>query len=160
MFDRIRLLVCDFDGVLTDNKVYVDQHGVELVRCDRSDGLGLQLVKASGISVLVISKERNAVVGIRCQKLGVPYFQGIDDKLSCLTCYCQERFICFEDVVYIGNDVNDVACMKAVGVACSVQDSYPEAIEVSNYRCQSKGGEGAVREVCDLILKNSSLGSF
>ena len=100
-------LVIDFDGVMTDDRVTVDQNGVESVTCSRGDGLGLSMLRRIGVPVLVLSKERNAVVTARCQKLQVSC-QQIDDKLTALKSWLGERNLSLERTIYVGNDVNDV----------------------------------------------------
>lgn len=149
----VRFVVFDFDGVWTDNRVMVMQDGTEGVLCDRSDGLGLEMLRESGMGMLVLSKERNPVVAARCAKLKIECVQGIDDKLSALTSICLDRGIPLEATAYVGNDVNDVACMRAVGVPVAVADAYPQAIAAAVLVTNRPGGRGAVREVCQWILQ-------
>ena len=150
--DTVRLLVLDFDGVMTDNRVLVDQSGTEAVYCHRGDGLGLAQLAAAGVEVVVLSTEKNPVVGARCQKLGIEYVQGLDDKLAALKEMVQKRSILPTQVAYMGNDINDLDCMKWVGMPIAVADAVTEVQETSTVVTQRKGGKGAVREVCDLIL--------
>lgn len=149
---QIRLLVLDFDGVMTDNKVYLDESGREMVCCFRADGLGIEELKRSGVKVLVISKERNRVVKARCQKLGVKSIQGIDDKLKTLREVLRGLNIPPSQVCYLGNDINDIECVKLAGLGCAVRDSHPGLLKEADYVTEKKGGRGAVREICDLIL--------
>jgi len=148
----LRLIVFDFDGVMTDNRVLVLQDGTEGVFCNRSDGLGLGMLKAAGVPMLVLSKEQNPVVAARCRKLGLECVQGIDDKLGTLRRMLGERGIAPETVAYVGNDLNDVECMAFVGVPIAVADAYPAALRVAKAVTTKPGGHGAVREVCDWIL--------
>lgn len=150
--ERIGALVCDFDGVFTDNRVYVDQQGVESVACDRSDGLGLERLKRSGLPLLILSKERNPVVGARGGKLGIEVLQGIDEKLGALTAWAGARGIPLAEIVYIGNDDNDVACLQAVGCGVAVADAYPRARAAARLQLKAAGGRGALRELAELIL--------
>jgi len=149
----IRLLVMDFDGVLTDNGVYVMEDGRESVRCDRSDGLGLERLAASGMATLILSKEKNPVVSARANKLKIPCIQGQNEKLGVLVAFAAERGIGLEAVAYVGNDVNDAECLKAVGLPIVVADAWPDVLPLGRYRTTRPGGRGAVREVCDLLLK-------
>lgn len=148
----IRLLVLDFDGVMTDNRVLVLEDGREAVLCSRGDGMGIGLLKAAGIPVAVISKEVNPVVGARCRKLGIPHLQGIEDKLTELRRVAAEHHVELADTAFMGNDVNDLACMNAAGVAIAPADAHPQALRVASLVTTAVGGAGAVREVCDLLL--------
>ena len=148
---HVAAVVFDFDGVLTDNRVLVLEDGREAVFCDRGDGMGFGIVQALGIELLILSKERNPVVGSRAKKLNVACLQGIDDKASALERWASERDIKLEDVVYVGNDINDVACMKMVGCAVCPADAHPQAKRVADIELQASGGRGAVRELCDLL---------
>ncbi len=149
----IRLLVLDFDGVLTDNRVLVHQDGSEAVHCHRGDGLGIEILLARGVvDVVVLSKETNPVVAARCRKLRLKCLQGYDDKLSRLRQLAEERGIAASRVAYLGNDVNDLEAMSWCGVAIAVADAYPEVRAAADLVTRLPGGGGAVREVCDLLL--------
>jgi N-acylneuraminate cytidylyltransferase len=150
---RVRLLVLDFDGVMTDNRVHVDQEGRETVSCDRGDGLGITRLRDAGLEILVLSKEKNPVVTARCRKLGIEAVQGLDDKLSVLQRRAAERGRTPEEIVYVGNDVNDLACMGWVGLPVAVADAEGEVRDAAKWITQRPGGRGAVREVCDAILE-------
>jgi N-acylneuraminate cytidylyltransferase len=149
---RIKLLALDFDGVLTDNRVLVAEDGREAVWCNRSDGLGLGMLKRKGIDVIVLSKEKNPVVAARCRKLGIECIQGCDDKLSELKQKAESRKFKGEEIAYVGNDVNDLECMKWVGCAIAVADAEPQVKAVARWVTAKCGGRGAVREICDAIL--------
>ena len=150
---QIKLLILDFDGVLTDNRVLVNQDGMESVWCNRGDGWGIARLKEKGIEVLVLSTETNQVVRARCQKLGIDCIHGCDDKLAALRQIVAERSLSLEQVSYVGNDVNDLACMSCVGIPIAVADAVPEIKNVAGIITTNRGGYGAVREVADLILK-------
>ncbi|QDU71393.1 3-deoxy-D-manno-octulosonate 8-phosphate phosphatase KdsC [Mucisphaera calidilacus] len=154
----VRALICDFDGVLTDNRVIVREDGLESVVCDRSDGLGLQMVRDAGVAVGVLSKERNPVVAARCKKLGIECVQGIDDKLPKLRSWAERLGFGLDSVVYVGNDVNDVACIEASGCGVAVADAYEPALAAADFVLERRGGFGAVRELCDLILARRAQG--
>lgn len=149
---KIKLLILDFDGVLTDNRVLVNQEGTEAVWCNRGDGWGIARLKEAGIEILVLSTETNKVVSTRCQKLGIGCIHGSDDKLSALKEIVNQRSIRLEEVAYVGNDVNDLACMSHVGMPIAVADAVPEIKNLSSIVTVCPGGYGAVREVADLIL--------
>jgi len=152
-FRPVRLLVLDFDGVLTDNLVALDEHGVESVRCSRADGMGIAEVRKCGIEVVVLSKERNPVVAARCRKLEITHLQGLDDKLASLRVLTDERDLEPHQVAYIGNDRNDLDCMRWVGLPIAVADAIEEVRRTAHYVAMRAGGQGAVREVCDLIVE-------
>jgi 3-deoxy-D-manno-octulosonate 8-phosphate phosphatase (KDO 8-P phosphatase) len=150
-FDRVKLVVFDFDGVFTDNTVYVAQDGVEMVRCWRGDGLGLAKLRQAGIDAVILSTETNPVVSARARKLAVECVQGCVNKLAKLRTIAADACIRLEDVAFVGNDINDLACLEAVGVPIVVRDAHPDVIRPGWYRTKAAGGRGAVREVCDLI---------
>jgi YrbI family 3-deoxy-D-manno-octulosonate 8-phosphate phosphatase len=152
---RPRLMVMDFDGVLTDNRVWVGQDGKESVAANRGDSLGLSILREkTGMELLVLSKEVNPVVQARCEKMKVPYLQGIDDKALVLKRTFAERGIDPLSVIYIGNDVNDLPCFPLVGCALAPADAEPEVLQKADIILHRRGGHGAVREVCDQILNN------
>jgi YrbI family 3-deoxy-D-manno-octulosonate 8-phosphate phosphatase len=147
-----RLLALDFDGVFTDNRVHVDEHGRESVTCHRGDGHGLSLL-AEQLPIIVLSTERNPVVAARCEKLGLPYEQGLGDrKVEALRRYCRDRDIDLQDVMFVGNDVNDLECLRAVGSAVVVADASSEAKAVAHAVTSWAGGDGALREIADALL--------
>jgi 3-deoxy-D-manno-octulosonate 8-phosphate phosphatase (KDO 8-P phosphatase) len=147
----IRLVVFDFDGVFTDNTVYVSQSGEEMVRCWRSDGLGLRKLERLGIDILILSTEANPVVSLRAKKLNVACEQGLDDKRAALRRAARARGVPLAQVAYVGNDINDLGCLQAVGFPVAVQDAHEDILGAIRYRTRAAGGYGAVRELCDLI---------
>jgi len=150
---KVSLVVFDFDGVMTDNRVLVDQDGRESVFCDRGDGMGVGRLLAAGIPALILSKERNPVVEARARKLNIPFAQAIDRKAEFLREWCREHGIDLGEVVYVGNDLNDLECFEVVGCAVAVADSVPELIARADLVLSRPGGRGAVREICDAVLK-------
>jgi len=153
---QIRMLVFDFDGVFTNNRVLVMQDGTEGVFCYRSDGFGIASVKALGIEVMVLSTEINPVVSKRCEKLGLPYVQGCSDKSRVLEQEATKRKISLQDIAYMGNDTNDLDCLRLVGLPACVSDAHPEVLAVSLYITKTRGGYGAVREFCDFIVSEKT----
>lgn len=150
----IRLLAFDFDGVFTDNAVYVSEDGRETVRCSRADGLGLSQLRAEGIPMVVISTETNPVVSARCAKLRLPCHQACGNKLATLRLVAEEHGVELADAAFVGNDINDLEVMKAVGYPIAVADAYPRVLALACWRTDAPGGHGAVREVCERILKD------
>jgi 3-deoxy-D-manno-octulosonate 8-phosphate phosphatase (KDO 8-P phosphatase) len=151
-FARVRLVVFDFDGVFTDNTVYVSQDGAESVRCWRSDGLGLAMLKAARIDMAIVSTETNPVVTARSRKLALQCVQDCDDKLAAVKTLAAEYGVTLADVAFVGNDINDLACLETVGLPIVVRDAHPDVLEAAAYRTTAPGGRGAVREVCDAII--------
>ncbi|MDH7487333.1 MAG: HAD hydrolase family protein [Anaerolineae bacterium] len=147
----IRLVAFDFDGVFTDNMVYVLEDGSEAVRCFRGDGIGLRKLERAGVEALIISTETNPVVAARSRKLGIRCLQGCGDKRLALEAVVRERGLSWAQVAFVGNDVNDLPCLASVGLPIVVHDAHPDVIPHARYRTQARGGHGAVREVCDLF---------
>lgn len=150
--DAVRLLVLDFDGVLTDNRVLVSQNGTESVYCSRGDGLGIEMLRKAGIPVVVFSKERNPVVAARCRKLSIECIQGCDEKLRALQSYARERGYAAQEIAYVGNDINDLDCLGWVGVPIVVNDCAPQVRHAARLITPQAGGHGAVRQVADWLL--------
>ena len=147
----IRLVAFDFDGVFTDNMVYVFEDGSEAVRCFRGDGIGLRKLERLGIATVIISTETNPVVSARSRKLGIRCVQGREDKRAALETIIQEMGLSLTQVAFVGNDINDLPCLTVVGLPIVVQDAHPDVIPHARYQTKALGGHGAVREVCDLF---------
>ena len=156
IFCRIRLIAFDFDGVFTDNMVYVSEDGSETVRCFRSDGIGLQKLKKLDIDTVIISTEANPVVSARARKLKIRCIQDCQDKRAALEDIVQEKNITLSEVAFVGNDINDLACLECVALPIVVQDAYQDVVSTALYQTKNPGGHGAVREVCDLFEKYRS----
>ncbi len=151
--EKIDLIIFDFDGVMTDNRVWVDENGHEQIAAYRSDSLGIKSLVQSGILAMVISTETNPVVAARCQKLKLPFIQSITDKASALSALLQEKNLDPQHVVFVGNDINDVPCFQMVGCAVVVSDAHPAAMRQADLVLSQPGGHGAVREICDLVIE-------
>ncbi len=149
---NVVLIVFDFDGVMTDNRVLVHQSGQEGVWCHRGDGWGIARLKEAGVEVLVLSTERNPVVAARCRKLGIEAVQGCDDKLAALQRLARGRNLGLGQIAYVGNDLNDLACMQWVGWPIAVADAVPEVRGLAKWVTRLSGGRGAVREVADRFV--------
>jgi D-sedoheptulose 7-phosphate isomerase len=148
----ISLVVFDFDGVMTDNRVRVHQSGDEAVWCHRGDGLGIARLKEADYDVIVLSTETNPVVAARCRKLNIPAIQSCDDKLTALQRLAVERNLNAGQIAYVGNDINDLACMEWVGWPIAVADALPSVRAVAKWVTRLPGGGGAVREVADRLV--------
>jgi 3-deoxy-D-manno-octulosonate 8-phosphate phosphatase (KDO 8-P phosphatase) len=151
LLSTVRLIAFDFDGVFTDNTVYVSQDGIESVRCWRSDGLGLARLRSVGVQAFIISSEANPVVSARAQKLKLPCKQGVEDKAFGILTTCNELKIAPQQTMFVGNDINDIPAFQSIGIPVGVADAYPEVYPHILYRTQKLGGFGAVREICDLV---------
>lgn len=148
----VQLIAFDFDGVFTDNTVYVSQDGVESVRCWRSDGLGLSRLRETGVKTFIISTEANPVVEARAKKLKMSFKQNVEDKASAILAVCQELNVSPQNTMFVGNDINDIPAFNSIGMPVAVADAYPEVDSHIKFRTSKPGGFGAVREVCDLII--------
>jgi len=152
-FSAIKLLVFDFDGVFTDNGVYVLEDGREAVRCSRYDGMGVTLLRRRGFPMMILSTEKNPVVTARAEKLKIECVQGCVDKGTKLREIALERALSLDQIAYVGNDVNDTMCLELAGFPIVVADAHPSVAGLGRYTTKAAGGKGAVREVCDLFLK-------
>ena len=156
VISRIRLIAFDFDGVFTDNMVYVFEDGSEAVRCFRSDGIGLQKLRRLGIESVIISTESNPVVSARARKLKIRCIRDCPDKRAVLEDIAQENNITLNEIAFVGNDINDLPCLECVALPIVVQDAYQDVVSTALYQTKNPGGHGAVREVCDLFEKYRS----
>jgi 3-deoxy-D-manno-octulosonate 8-phosphate phosphatase (KDO 8-P phosphatase) len=150
---RIRLFAMDVDGVLTDTGMYYSETGDELKKFNTRDGMGIKLLQHAGIITAFITKEKTAIVERRGAKLAVPEIhQGADDKLAVLRQLVEKYGLTLAEVAYIGDDVNDLEVLEAVGFSAAPADAVAAVLKVVDYVGVKKGGEGVVREVADLIL--------
>lgn len=143
----ISCIFYDFDGVMTDNRVLVDQNGMEYVYVNRSDGLGVAALKAAGVTQIIISTEVNPVVERRAEKLGIPVVHGVKDKGETVRNYCAEHGIDASRAVFMGNDINDIPAFMAVGFKACPADAEPEVKDKADWISSCKGGYGAVRDL-------------
>jgi YrbI family 3-deoxy-D-manno-octulosonate 8-phosphate phosphatase len=150
---NIKFIVYDFDGVMTNNKVLVDQYGHESVLVNRADGLAVAEIKKLGINQIINSTEQNPVVSTRAEKLGIPSSQGIDNKRDFLVEHCQNNEIDLEQVAYVGNDINDKEAMEIVGYTFCPADAHNSIKSISDHVLKTKGGNGVIRELLDLLIK-------
>lgn len=153
MFENIELIVYDFDGVMTDNRVMVDQNGNESVMANRGDGYGVGMIRKLGVKQVILSTEVNPVVEMRAQKLNLEVIHGVSDKKQTLEKYCADRNISLDRVMYLGNDLNDIDAMKCVGIKGAPKDAEPEILESADWISEKSGGYGVVRELARLITR-------
>ncbi|HEV7136695.1 MAG TPA: HAD-IIIA family hydrolase [Steroidobacteraceae bacterium] len=151
---RVRLLVLDVDGVLTDGRLYYGVRGETLKVFHVRDGLGLKLLAAAGIKIAVISGRRSSMTAKRCRELGVRHLlQGVNDKLAAFDRLRARLKVASSECACVGDDLPDVPLMRAVGVSFAVADAHPEARSAARVITRLPGGSGAVREVCDYLLE-------
>ncbi len=147
----VRLVVFDFDGVFTDNRVWTSETGAESVACSRRDAHGLRRLDEVGVEYVIVSGETNPVVAARAAKLRADCFQAVEDKLPVVRAEAAGRGISLDVVAYVGNDINDTACLAAVGLPVVPSDAWPEVIPLARLVLSRCGGNGCVRELCDAI---------
>ena len=151
VFGSVDLIVYDFDGVMTDNRVLTFQDGTEAVWANRSDGLGINLIKELGITQIIISTESNQVVEARATKVGLPVMYNISNKLEALTRYCTKHSFDFQKTIFVGNDINDLEAMQAVAHPVAPSDAHFEIKSIAKLILDSKGGDGVIRELADIL---------
>ena len=149
---HIKAVVFDFDGVFTDNRVIVSTTGEEFVICDRGDGMGTNMLASAGIKMLILSKEKNAVVTSRGKKLNIEVIQGCDDKLPELINWLKANSLDASVTAYIGNDINDLECLRHVGLAVIPADAHKSVFKAAHWKLKCNGGQGAIREFADTLL--------
>ena len=142
--NKLKLLVYDFDGVMTDNKAILSETGEELVTVNRSDGLAISYFKKLNVKQYIISTEKNLVVSKRAKKLGIEVYQGIDNKLSKIKSIMKENYYEDNNVAYVGNDLNDMEVMKSLSNTFCPKDSHKEILQVSSVILDSLGGNGVI----------------
>jgi YrbI family 3-deoxy-D-manno-octulosonate 8-phosphate phosphatase len=151
---RIRLFATDVDGVLTDAGMYYSESGEELKKFNTRDGMGIKLLQRAGLITAIVTQERTKLVAWRGEKLMMPeVHQGVMDKLSLVREMAARHGLSMDEVAYIGDDINDLATLKAVGFSATPADGMPAVVEAVDYVCVKKGGEGAVREIIEMILE-------
>ncbi len=153
LLSRIRLFATDVDGVLTDAGMYYSETGDEWKKFNTRDGMGIKLLQRAGIITAIVTQERTKLVARRAEKLAIPELhQGVMDKLSCVREMAARHGLTLSQVAYIGDDINDLETLKAVGFSATPADGMPKVGAVVDYVCRKKGGEGAVREIIEMIL--------
>ena len=167
--NKVHTIIFDFDGVFTNNKVYLNENGSETIACDKSDSLGLDIfrnflkINKLDIEMFVLSKEKNSVVSSRCKKLKLKCFNGVNNKLDFVKDYLFNKkksnsINSYEGIIYLGNDLNDYEIMNVVGFSVCPNDGYVMIKNISNVVLNSKGGDGFVREFIERFISLNSLG--
>lgn len=152
--EKVEAVVFDFDGVMTDNAVYVSEDGKESVRCSRGDGWGIARMHDAGIRMAVMSTEENSVVRARCEKLKLECFHQLGNaKIDRFSKWCKEHGLNIDSTIYVGNDENDIECLLSAGSGIVPADAHTAAKRVADMVLSANGGYGAVRELCDMILE-------
>jgi 3-deoxy-D-manno-octulosonate 8-phosphate phosphatase (KDO 8-P phosphatase) len=155
LLQDIRLFATDVDGVLTDAGMYYSESGDEWKKFNTRDGMGIKLLQKAGLITAIVTQERTRLVARRAEKLAIPELhQGVMDKLSVIRDMAIRHGLSLRQVAYIGDDVNDIEALKAVGLSAAPSDSLPQVLKIVGYVCRQKGGEGAVRELAEMILRS------
>ncbi len=149
--EKIRGIALDFDGVLTDNKVYTDENGKEHVVCSKSDSIVVEEFQRLKIEIVIISTEHNSVVLKRAEKIGIQALTGVKNKSTVFRKWMKEKGLDPNEVIYVGNDLNDIECFHMAGLAVAPSDAETSAKKHAQYILQRKGGDGVLREIYDLI---------
>jgi YrbI family 3-deoxy-D-manno-octulosonate 8-phosphate phosphatase len=150
----IRLFATDVDGVLTDAGMYYSESGDELKKFNTRDGMGIKLLQRAGLITALVTQEATKLVARRGEKLAIPeVHQGAMDKPAVLRAMADRHGLTLQQIAYMGDDINDLASLRAVGFSAAPADALPAVRKAVSYVCRAKGGEGAVREVTEMILE-------
>ncbi len=153
LLKRVRLFATDVDGVLTDAGMYYSETGEELKKFNTHDGMGIKMLQRAGLITALLTMEQTKLVARRGEKLAIPeVHQGVTDKLAVMRGIAERHGATLNEVAYMGDDVNDLDVLRAVGFSAAPADAMPSVLRAVHYVCRKKGGEGAVREVIDMIL--------
>jgi len=151
--DNIEAFIFDFDGVMTNNSVYLDEFGKETVKCSRADGLAFEVLRKLKKPTYIVSTEVNPVVQARATKLKVQLLQGVDDKVEAVNELCHKKSYSLKNIFYVGNDINDCLIMKLCGHTACPADSHIEVKKLSAQVLLSNGGDGVIRELLENVLE-------
>jgi len=153
---KIRALVLDIDGVLTDGRMIYGTYGDELKNFDANDGLGIVLAKRAGLKCVIVTAKASRVIKKRAKELKIDkVYQNFHYKINALTKITNKFKLKNEEICFVGDDITDIPILKRIGLAVAVPDATEEVKSYAHYVTKKAGGRGAVREVCDLILKAS-----
>lgn len=150
--DDIDALILDFDGVLTNNLVHLDQDGKEWVSCSRADGLAFDVLRKLNKPAFILSTEKNPVVSARAEKLKIQALQGINNKVDALLNFVEINNFNIENILYVGNDLNDYRVMQLCGYTVCPADSHEKIKQVSMLTLKTNGGNGVVRELIEQVM--------
>jgi len=158
--ENISLIVYDFDGVMTDNRVIVDQDGKEAVTANRGDGLGIDYLRKLNIPQLILSTETNPVVKARAAKLKMEIISSCGNKKKALQEYCRKKGFSMRKTIFVGNDMNDMEVMKTAGFSVAPSDAHTEILATASLVTSAKGGFGVIRELADIIIKVNKISNI
>ncbi|MFH1613142.1 MAG: HAD hydrolase family protein [bacterium] len=151
---KIKLLILDVDGVMTSGQLFYGESGEILIAFNILDGLGIEIAIRQGLNVIILTRRTGQSIIYRSNKLGIKeVYKGIEDKKIILEEIKNKHNLSYEEISYMGDDLIDLSCMRKVGLAVAVNNAVQELKEISHYVTHKKGGEGAVREIIELILK-------
>lgn len=150
----VKLVVYDFDGVMTDNRVFVRQDGLESVAANRGDGLGIGMIRRLGLEQVILSTETNPVVVARAKKIGIPAIHGSSDKPTALRRMAEQRGVELSEILYVGNDTNDLEAMRLAGWKVAPADAHPKILAEVDYVTTAPGGRGVIRELADVLTQS------
>lgn len=154
---QIRLVIFDVDGVLTDGSLIMGDDGQEYKVFDAKDGHGMKMLLASGVEVGIISARNTRVVALRMEHLGIKHvYQGQRDKLKAFDDLKKKLKLETEQVAYVGDDLLDLGIMRQVGLSIAVQDACQEVVAQADWQTAARGGRGAAREICELIMRSQN----
>lgn len=153
IFEDIDAFVFDFDGVLTNNIVWIDENGRESVSCSRADGLAFDVLKKLNKPAYILSTEKNPVVMHRAKKLNIPAIQGVSNKVEAIRELADKSQYNLKNILYVGNDLNDYLVMKMCGYSACPADSHPKIKCISGICLKTNGGNGVIRELLEEVLK-------
>ncbi len=153
VLSKLKLIVLDFDGVLTNNKVLLNDQGEEFVSCTRADGIAFDALRILKIQTIILSTEKNLVVAARSKKLKIPCIQGVNDKVEAIKNYAINGKYNLEKILFVGNDLNDFKAMKLCGFSVCPSDSHSEIKKIADIVLKTQGGEGIVRELLEDVLE-------
>lgn len=155
---NVQLLILDVDGILTDGKIYYTSDGKEIKAFNVLDGHGIVMLRNAGIKTAIISGRKSNTVKIRAKELGISYvYQGVFDKVKVMKEIIKKEKIQIQNVCYMGDDVTDLELLSKAGFSVTVENGVPEVKSIVDYITTKKGGEGAVREIAEIILKARGL---
>lgn len=154
-FNKIKLILSDVDGVLTDGGLYYTQEGLVMKKFNVKDGMGVRILQAAGIKSGIISTDTSQLMVTRAERLNMDYcFVGIRDKKSKAEEICKEEGIELENVIFIGDDINDIEVMKSVGIGACPNDAASDVLSVADYICKKDGGDGVFRELAEMVINS------
>ena len=155
-WSTIKIMMFDFDGVFTDNRVMVDEDGKEYAMCTRYDGYGIKKLADIGIESIILTSEPTTIAKNRAKKLGITCYDHIENKLEFGVGLIKSRGLDLEQVGFVGNDINDLELLRVVGLAIITRDAHQDIRENNFYTTKLRGGRGCVREIADLIYREKA----